>query len=301
MGIRYGRVPHASEEVEWSFVPHTVCDGIGGFVRLLRERGAEIPMVPQSKHACRGLIGPFWRLWCASRGDQHCADRGDWKRLEEPGTGPSDAVAWHLFTEEETMVIRENARREPCSVNSLLLKHLDDAIRPEIKRPDLTIPWMIPVNMRGAIRHPDDTENHVSCVHLQIAAADSPAMIHQQLHRRLEEGEHQANQLLLGLGKFLSHAAKVGYLTKDRTKPAGNIGSFSNLGVWDTEKRIVTNDSWLFCPPVVRGQLLGAGCVTFQNRLGLSLQGHTHMPPLVAGNLMKRWLCGLRRRKNNVE
>ena len=44
-----------------------------------------------------------------------------------------------------------------------------------------------------------------------------------------------------------------------------------------------SGDGWLFCPPVVTGQLLGAGCVTFQGRLGLAIQGR----PM---GLMERWL-----------
>ena len=81
-------------------------------------------------------------------------------------------------------------------------------------------------------------------------------------------------------------------LSKDRAKPAGNIGSFSNLGVWDVGKTPASGDGWLFCPPVVTGQLLGAGCVTFQGRLGLAIQGHSCLSstPSVAMGWMGRWL-----------
>ena len=56
-----------------------------------------------------------------------------------------------------------------------------------------------------------------------------------------------------------------------------NLGSFSNLGDWDPEKAISQSEcegTWLFAPPVLRCQLVGAGCVTFQNRLSLTIQAH---------------------------
>ncbi|MEP2777638.1 MAG: hypothetical protein ABJQ29_09010 [Luteolibacter sp.] len=295
MGIRYGRMPQGSDEIEWSYVSHLDCDGIGGFARLLRGRGAEIPNLPETHNPCGGVIGPLWRFWRDSRGVEECADRRDWKCSSPSEPGASNAVAWHLFTEAQTQDIREKCRRQGVTVNSYLLKYLDKAIRPEIQRPHLPIPWMIPVNLRGDIKHPDDTENHVSCVDVRIAAEDSVAEIQQQIRRRLERGEHRAKHLILGFGKCLNHGAKVKFLAKDRTKPAGGIGAFSNLGVWDSEKKIETTDSWLFCPPVVTGQLLGAGCVTFQNRLGLAIQGRSGLSssPEIAAGWIQRWVAGL--------
>lgn len=295
MGIRYGRVTDGSDDVEWLFVPHCECDGIGGFARLLRERGASIPELPKLKHPCRGLIGPLWRLWRAYRSEKGCADRTDWMPHATTGSGVSKAVAWHHFTEAQTVAILEKCRRDRVTVNSHLLKHLDQAIRPEIRRADRRIPWMIPVNLRGHIYHTDDTENHVSCVFAQVGPDDSTKEIQEDILNRFGRGEHRANYFYLRLGRFLGHKTKVGILTKDRSKPAGNIGAFSNLGVWDAGKKIATDDMWLFCPPVVAGQLLGAGCVTFQNRLGLAIQRHPGLTssPEIASRWMQRWVDGI--------
>ncbi len=295
MGIRYGRVPKGSEEVEWHFVSHCECDGIGGFAQLLRERGADLRELPQTKNSCRSLIVPLWRLWRASFENHECADRSDWLQQGAQQTGASGAVAWHIFTEAETMDILAECRRNHVTVNSLLLKHLDQAIRPEILRPHMDIPWMIPVNMRGDITHVDDTENHVSCIEARIAPEDSAGSIQKQILLRLQRGEHRANHLLLGLGKVLSHRAKVKFLIRDRAKPAGNIGAFSNLGVWDADKILETDDAWLFCPPVVKGQLLAAGCVTFRNRLSITVDLHPgQSSPELTGKLIRRWVNGIR-------
>ena len=295
MGIRYGRIAPGTPEPEWHFVSHCDCDGIGGFARLLRERGAGLPALPKTANPCRGLLGPLWRFACDGFAAGQCADRGDWVQPGVQGTGDHGKVAWHLFTEAETTEILARCRREGVTVNSLLLKHLDQAVRPGIRRPHLEIPWMIPVNLRGDISLPDDTENHVSCVVARVAGDDSVETIQRKIRQRLLRGEHRASYLLLNSTGFLSHRAMVKFLAKDRARPAGNIGSFSNIGAWDADKRIAMEDGWLFCPPVVRGQLLGAGCVTFQKRLSLTIQPHPDLasPPDIAAEWMERWIRGM--------
>lgn len=294
MGIRYGRLACGAGEVEWHHISHLECDGIGGFARLLREHGAVIPELPQTTNPSRGTLGPLWRLILGSGVKGPCATRADWKPdVTEPAPpGPSAGVAWHVFTGEETAALRTRCRGQGVTVNSFLLKHLDQAVRSGVRQPHLRVPWMIPVNLRGDIRHPDDTENHVSCVEAHISPHDTAADIQQQIRHRLDRGEHRANQLLLGVGKILSHRAKVRFLTWDRARPAGSIGAFSNLGVWDPEKTSPGGDAWLFCPPVVKGQLLGAGCVTFHGRLSLTLQTHHSLnaTPHLAAEWMAAWI-----------
>jgi hypothetical protein len=202
-------------------------------------------------------------------------------------------VAWHLFSVEETRKIVAGCREKGITVNSFLVTHLDQAVRPNILRPELPVAWLIPVNLRGDIRYADDTRNHVSGIEVSIAPGAAADAIQRQILHRLGRGEHRANLiLLLAVGRFLSPAARVRHLVNDRAKPAGNIGAFSNLGVWSVPDTPASRDGWLFCPPVVTGQLLGAGCVTFQGRLGLALQGHPTLSPTpeIAHRWMSRWL-----------
>lgn len=291
MGIRYGRLPEGATEPEWSFVSHCECDGVGGFARLLRKHGASLDRLPKTKHSCRGFIGPLWRKFRDDRSEKECANRADWQLSDPSKTGPPKAVAWHLFTEIETQALRERCRSEGVTVNSFLLKYLDQAVRPDIKRSNAAISWMIPVNLRGDINHDDDTSNHVSYVEPQIAESDSVKDIQLNIRRLLERGEHRFHYIFLVLGKFLSHDSKVRLIKKDRIKTTANIGAFSNLGVWDSEKFITTQDSWLFCPPVSGAALLGAGCVTFQGRLCLTIQAHPGLSqtPEIVQNWMRRW------------
>ena len=297
MGIRYGRKSDASGKVEWSFVSHIECDGIGGFGRLLRQNGAELIELPETRHPNRKIIKPLWNLMRQSAPSAERATREDWNlgETEEAIASESKAVAWHLFTEEETEQIRQKCRQMKVTVNSYLLKYLDQAVRVDIKNPDLAIAWMIPVNLRGDIRYADDTENHVSCVEPVISDVNSVEDIQRQIIHRLARGEHRAYHLILKIGALLTQKAKMHYITKSRKKSGGNIGAFSNLGVWDSEKTIESNDAWFFCPPVCKGQLLGAGCVTFKNRLSLTLQAHSDLSdqPERAKTWMKRWVAAI--------
>ncbi len=281
MGIRYGRI--SKGEVQWLDISHCECDGIGGFARLLRAHGTEIPTLPQTKHPCRGVFLPLWCL-LRNRDNNDSAMRCDWLPTIPSENNTGETIAWHLFSKDETQAILNRCREQKVTANSFLLHCLDQSIRPEISSPEKKITWVVPVNLRGDIRYADDTQNHVSCVEVKIAANDTTQTIHRQILQRLERGEHRANFLLLTLGGILSHQAKVDFLKNDRAKPAGNIGSFSNLGVWNFDSKSNDEDGWVFCPPIVTGQRLGAGCVTFNGRLGIATQGNSPT------QRMQRWM-----------
>jgi NRPS condensation-like uncharacterized protein len=272
--------------MEWHFVSHIECDGIGGFAKLLRERGVITGKLPETKHPCRGVIVPLWNLWLDSHKGVNQVARAAWLQPASESS-ISEAVAWHLFTVDETLEIVARCREMNVTVNSFFLKQLDHVIRSAIAKPKDRISWMVPVNLRGDIHVGEDTANHVSCVEVSIAPEDRAELIHADILSRLKRGEHRANHLLLMSGALLSHAAKVKYLKNDRAKPNGNIGSFSNLGVWNGKES--SGDGWVFCPPVVAGQLLGAGCVTFQGRLGIAMQSHSSTPMVMEG-LMARYI-----------
>lgn len=301
MDIRYGRLSNGRGEPEWFGIPHVECDGIGGFARLLREHGIAVPQLPQAKPQGGSTIGSLWRFWRNSRHSSTTATRNDWCDTKA-ATGVPD-IAWHVFGTQETKAIIDACRRQQITVNSLLLQCLDAAVRPKLGIHDVGIPWMIPVNMRGQVKYPDDTENHVSCVDLIVSPHDTLTSLHQQMTTRLERGEHLANFTLMNLGRFFSHRLKQRLLVRSRSKIEGNIGAFSNLGSWSPELSSDTDEAWLFCPPMVTGQRLAAGCVTFHHRLSLMLQ--TRTSATISDDLAQRWVtrwqehiidaCGIQR------
>lgn len=297
IGIRFGRENPATGEVEWQYLRHTEFDGIGGFAHLLRRSGASIPRLPEITHpaplswasfirALPGLLGPRRRL------EWKDIPRGDLPAV--PGQEPT-AVAWHVFSEEDTHRICRAARFKPASVNSLLLKYLDRSVRPALQDPSSAMPWMVPVNLRGKVRQPADTGNHSSYVGIRIYASEDATAVHRHIYDALAKGRHCAHWKAFSAGRFITAGIKRRLIETDRATSQWSVGGFSNLGVWDPEKTITAPaclGAWLFAPPVLRFQMIGAGCVTFQGRMSLTLQIHPELTtsPEVASDWLKNWI-----------
>src|SRR5690606_30423798 len=142
------------------------------------------------------------------------------------------------------------------------------------------VPWMIPVNVRGKVFRERDTANFTSYIGVRISSYETIHDIHRQIYAALGRGEHWANWNAYKVGRFTTLGMKKLLLRKELAMSQWNIGSFSNLGDWDPDKSIsgpASEVGWLFAPPVLRCQLLGAGCVTFQNRLSLVIQAHPEL------------------------
>jgi hypothetical protein len=282
IGIRFGRVPLGLSEPEWMFLRHTDFDGIGGLAEILRGRGAVLERLPQIKYP----VPPSW-YWSLRALPKYLKPRCPvkWAALERgpdknPRLFPPPALAWHLFDEMTTVQIRLVCRREGITVNSFLLKHLTKAIRPFLEDQSSVVPWMIPVNLRGKLNRGRDTANHSSYVGVKVQSYETVHDIHRKIYSALGRGEHWANWQAYQLGRFMTRGMRKYLIAKELAMSQWNLGGFSNLGDWDPEKKVTQTEcegGWLFCPPVLRCQLVGAGCVTFQNRLSLTIQAHADL------------------------
>lgn len=296
IGIRFGRVPPGTDDPEWIFLRHTDFDGVGGFAELLRRRGAVLPRLPQIRHPA-----PASRLALLRSAPMYMKPRRHvaWSALPtgptlvNPGAEPPPAVAWHVFDEAATTQIRRVCRKMSITVNSFLLKNLTKAIRPYLQDQSAKVPWMVPINLRGKVSRGRETDNHTSYVAVKICSFETVYDIHRKIYEALARGDHWANWYAYGSGRFLTVGMKQFLLKKEYAMSQWNIGSFSNLGDWDPEKNITQSEcegGWLFAPPVLRCQLLGAGCVTFQNRMSLVIQAHPDLT--TAASVPRTWIQG---------
>jgi hypothetical protein len=115
--------------------------------------------------------------------------------------------------------------------------------------------------------------------------------VHHNIYAALGRGEHWANWYAYKASSWTTLGMKKFMLANGLAMSQWNLGSFSNLGDWDSEKSIKQagcGGNWLFAPPVLRCQLVGAGCVTFQNRLSLTIQAHPDLTTSPA--VPKAWL-----------
>jgi hypothetical protein len=299
IGIRFGRIPPGGpdEQPEWIFLRHTGTDGIGGFAKILRQRGASLDRLPQIKHPSQPSRLAFLQLlpkFLKPRQRVYLR-RLAGEKTSSTKQNPPTSVAWHAFDESATTQIRRVCRKSGVTINSFLLKHLTKAIRPSLQDESSVVPWMVPVNVRGKVTLGCDTDNHTSYVGVHVRSYETVDDVHRNIYDALGRGEHWANWQGYKLGLFINGGLRRFLIKKELAMSQWNLGGFSNLGDWDPEKKITQPEcqgAWLFAPPVLRCQLLGAGCVTFQNRLSLTLQIHPELTvePKVAQDWVQSWV-----------
>ncbi|MEJ6581343.1 MAG: hypothetical protein QNL68_16280 [Akkermansiaceae bacterium] len=278
IGIRFGHQPPDALKPDWQFISHNEVDGIGGFARILRQRGTTLEQLPTLTHP--QAFGPTALLNAIPgvfRSRQPLTWKGGVEGSPSSRTQAPVAVAWYAFSAEETRKIREASRSLSVTVNSLLLRHLDSTIRSGLADSRQSLFWMIPVNLRGAVTRANDEENHSSYITARIEATDDTPRIHREVHRKLAMGQHMLTWKTYSVGRVLSPAFKKKIIRMNRAMAEPCIGAFSNLGQWDGDEKMTGNElagNWFFSPPVLKFQTVSAGCMTFQNRLTLTLQVH---------------------------
>jgi NRPS condensation-like uncharacterized protein len=293
IGIRFGRIAPGKNDPEWIFLRHTEFDGIGGLAEILRRRGATLGRLPQVRHPATPSVWPLLKMMPKFLQPRHRVKWMPLHRDAELGDNPqpSPAVAWHVFDEQLTMQVRRVCRKAGVTVNSFLLKHLTKAIRPYLEDQSSMVPWMIPVNMRGKVVRNRDTANFSSCIGVKVQSYETPHDIHRNIYATLGRKEHWANWYAYQTGRFMTHGLRKFLIARELAMSQWNLGSFSNLGNWDPEKEITQTEclgNWLFCPPVLRSQMIGSGCITFQNRLSLVIQAHPKLTTSAA--VTKAWV-----------
>ena len=297
IGMRFARIAPGDTEPEWMFPRHADYDGVGWFAENLRRRGAQLERLPTIRHPAPCPKFPLLQILPKYLRPKR---RLKWAALEQgsaqPDTSkPPPAVAWHLFDEEATTQIRRVCRNVEVTVNSFLLKHLTKAIRPSLEDQSAAVPWMIPINMRGKVTQVRETANFTSYVRVEVQSYETVHDIHQKIYAALCRGEHWTNWQAYQLGRFLTAGMRRYLVATELASPQWNLGAFSNMGDWDPGKEFTQPEcqgGWLVCPPVLRFQQVGVGCMTFQNRLSLTIQVHPELTtePKVPQMWMQNWL-----------
>lgn len=297
IGIRFGHRAPGNEDIEWMYLSHTDYDGIGGLVHLLRERGGKIEELPQITHPGTFSWLAFLRFLPALIAPKRILA---WRPLKQ-GCQPIDmeqapfAVSTHVFDEEKTLKIRLASRLSNVTVNSLLMKYLDRVVRSSLSDPSCAVPWMVPVNLRGRVVRDHDTGNHSSYVGVRIFASEGAREVQQHIYRAIHKGQHLAAWMGFDVSRNFSTQLRKRIIRANRATSQWSVGCFSNLGEWDSRREITAKPclgDWFFSPPVLRSQMIGAGCVTFQGRLTLTLQIHPDLTtaPEVAVEWMRSWV-----------
>ncbi len=295
--IRFGRVDMLTNQIEWHSKKHSEFDGIGGFANILRSQGILLEDLPKTVHP-RLSAGPM--LMRAMPEILSPRRRPQWSSEVARGKAGEESVAWHVFSRQETQDLIELSKKVEVSVNSLLLRYLDRATRPFLAQPSAQISWMVPVNLRGEVESSGDEGNHSSYLSVDIKKDDSLSEVHCSVRRCIERGQHWVTWSSLMLGRFLPKKLKKWLLRRDRATLKCHVGGFSNLGIWDsTSPTNQADGQWIFCPPVLSTQKIGAGCLTDRGRLSLVVQFHPGLTkdPRITEELLDLWIEGLRQNR----
>jgi len=299
IGIRFGHIGPGKDAPDWRYYSHAEFDGIGAFAEILRRVGVELKILPQIKFypAYRATMSALkhWPRYLAPR---HPVP---WSSMAQTSaqvncSQPPLAVAWHVFDEGVTYRIRQDSRKAGITVNTFLLASLTKAIRPALKDPRAVVPWMIPVNMRGAVNRERDTDNHTSYLGIRVHPDESLLALHRKILESLSRNEHWGNWYAFKLANCMTQSMRTYLVAKGKCTSQWSLGSFSNLGEWDPDKKVANPNAagcWLFCPPALRMQMLAVGCATFQGRLSLTMQAHASLTSdsRVVRNWMNRWVA----------
>lgn len=279
IGIAFGRVD-ASGAPEWFDLAHTDFDGVGGLAHLLRGRGMRCAALPELARPERpGLLRWLRILRKDPSGERHPTVA--WRRFD-PATrpaGPAPWPAWKLLGPDETRRLEARAEQEGASTNSLLLSALQRALVPLLvegspPRPGL---WMVPVNMRGAVRSARDTANQSAYLTVEMGPAPSPKEAHAAVKAALADDLHWASWLQAVASRWIGRRLYGRLLRSYWSRPRHPwLGAFSNLGEWPPGGEAGEDGTagWVFAPPTVKTIPVAAGAIGWRGRLGLALRVH---------------------------
>lgn len=256
----------------WFEMQHNEFDGIGGLACLLRHHGHRVDKLPELKNDrltfVRGLRG-FLSVLPEIKSRQR-----QWRQFDatrKAGMRPvGERVAWHCFNEFETQALVDAAKAAGVSVNTFLLHHLDAVVKDRLTPPMTTRRWMLPINLRGAVTRHLERIPHMAFLGVDLDDGMSPAQAQNRIDTLRENAYHWGVWIMLQAGRLLGPKGMRRDIEKREKEEHGWTGIFSNLGSWEIEGA----GDWLFCPAISRVYPVGAGCITMNGNMALTVQLH---------------------------
>lgn len=255
-------------------VPHTEYDGINGFVEMLKRDGLFdlkcLPPFPERPR--RG----FFLRWLNSFMQyfrvlaQFGAKSRSWK-TSKPNNGYS--VSGKLLTADETSDIKSNAKKKGVSTNTALLHALNVTILPYLDLSQLALPnaWIIPVMLYETAAQTEEKGSLTSIMEVNIHENDSLENLQRQIREEIAAEAYMGTWLAAILNSFLPDSLNRSILKSTVAKKM-RVGTFSNLGRWQSVRPSPGTSGWSVTPPVHPGQPFGVGLIEYGGRLGVALK-----------------------------
>lgn len=291
ISIVFGYANEAANRMrpQWFELQHTEFDGIGGLACLLRHHGHRVDQLPELKNDrlsfARGLRGVLSVL------PEIKSRQRQWRRFDaarKAGTSPpNERVAWHFFGALETQSIVAAAKAAGVSVNTFLLYHLDAVVKESLTPPGTARRWMLPINLRGAVTRHMERVPHMAFLGVDLDDGCTPGQAQARIDALRRKAYHWGVWIMLQAGRLMGQKGMRADIAKRELQQHGWTGIFSNLGDWQVDGA----SNWLFCPAISRVYPVGAGCITMNGRMGLTLQLHDVLCEDLdtANALLTRW------------
>jgi hypothetical protein len=296
---------------EWTHFRHQDYDGATALAHLLLARAnnesdfknnlaalsdmASSPNPPSSRQ-----LFVAWLRLIRDRLRQRVPMR--WKRFDKSWRPVSaslsrpTAVAWSLFSKDETRRLGELARSHGVSLQSWLLWALKEAIVPELVPGTGVLTWHVPVSMHGAF--PGEMRNSNFSLEVRFPPEAPPKEVHKAIRKELRLRTHWiAAKLTLSFAWMIPR-----WIFRRLVRFAAMLppwqGSFSNSGAFalspetaDTPGTAEVEEWFIGLNPVIKSSPLGVCCSEWRGRLALSVQIHPALAtdPHVARDWIASW------------
>ena len=275
--------PGSDQITKFKSYSHAQFDGVGLVIEHFRECGFDVqpPKLPEN------FRGNWWsKIFGLFKNLRFVPVFGaKWKAYSASNQNQSQIgqYVFKVLSIQTSQKIVEASRSAGVSVNSQLLWCLDQVLRTQWIKDSGPFYWMLPINMRGAASEKLDTSNHASWIWVDSLKAKSALEIQNQIKKRFQEGFHWGAWFGLNIGRFIGIRGMKFLLNQAAGIEEHWVGTFSNVGAWK-----LNADPVVIIIPTVPSTPLSVGCVTVQNRMGLSL--HIHPNLKVNKQELENWL-----------
>lgn len=283
------------EEPRLFVLPHAKYDGASGFIHLLRQTGQlhedVLPKLPkrerpslliQIREALKIVVS------CPLKPRKWIMKNDAWKR--GISSNESTAYGWTTLNKEESAQAVANSKASGVSLNSWLLTCLAQSVEPNLepgKRPSI---WMVPVSIHENISVDLKPQNQSSYFDVDIRHPVEAAQVENEVRRKVSNHAHWGAWLLLSLGKYLGEwVMRLMVATNPKNVP--KTGIFTNVGNWSGPSQKDGDGIWFVVPPVVDFQPFGAGALTWNSQIGLTVRLHPCLTAdaAVANKILADW------------
>lgn len=283
----FGIYEPGADSPRWYRYSHRFYDGLGALALLMKTRGLHFPDgLPKGRDT---HVPSLLELYRASRKPLEApALDVRWQSLQpERTTEASHMPVTLLLSPEETDRIEAVAKARGVRSTFWLFWAADRAAREILFAPGAVMPWLYPVNQRGAVACQRDSMNHASAVTIHLADNSTPGELRQQVTSRLERLEHWRVWFMVNLGRWIGRRGIHWLYRLVATPPGRYAGSYTNLGAWDAP----ATDGVICASPCSHGYPVSVNTIVCNGRRALAVRLH----PVVAGDgtlagkVLTRW------------